>query len=55
MELFLLIVVIAKLNKWLLKHDQQLYSKEEYEALLAASRLAKIRQLDASPRFDAQL
>jgi hypothetical protein len=40
MELFLLIVLIAKLNKWLLKNDRQLYTKQEYDELLAKSRAA---------------
>jgi hypothetical protein len=48
MELYLLIVMIAKINKWLMKHDRQLYSKDEYEALKEESRLRPrhIRQTD---------
>ena len=37
MELFLLFLLIRAVNKWMLKHDRQLYSKEEYDAIAAAN------------------
>lgn len=57
MELYLLIVFVIRLNKWLMKNDRQLYTKEEYDALLAKSRAAsgEIGELQPGPRLDTRL
>lgn len=33
MQLFMLIALFSWINKWLLKHDQNLYTKEEIEEM----------------------
>ena len=52
MELFLLNVALLRLNKWLLKHDRMLYTKEEIDELRTASLRADIRQLSPGGRID---
>jgi hypothetical protein len=57
MELFLLFVFGYYVNKWLLKHDQQLYTKEELDALRREAEkksLPDVRELDASSRLDTR-
>jgi hypothetical protein len=53
MELYLLIVALLRFNKWLMKHDMQLYTKEEIEELRAKSSVAgKVAELPPSRRID---
>lgn len=52
MELYLLIVALLRFNKWLMKHDRMLYTKEEIDELRAKSLRPDVRELPPSRRID---